>query len=247
MDTETTRARVQEIYKAYAVGDPGPLIDALHDDIDWAIHGPMEVFPFAGPRKGKAAVLEVLKTIAERFTLVRYSPEIIIADGSRAAVFSSVAFTQRATGRMLTFKMADFMRFDGMRTHLATLDIDGVVVIVDTMAFVEPDGSVSEVEVFRGLGHGLDEEAVRVVEQARFRGRTSTPGLYLRAAAGHLVGPLQPGPPGRHRRRHRILQHLRGLRGAARGTQGTDSRPVCRAFARGGAAQRAAHRHDPVI
>ena len=58
-------------------------------------------------------MLEVLKTIAERFTLVRYSPEIIIADGSRAAVFSSVAFTQRATGRMLTFKMADFMRFEG--------------------------------------------------------------------------------------------------------------------------------------
>ena len=36
-------------------------------------------------------------------------------------------------------------------------------------------------------GLGLDAAVVRRVEQARFRGRTSTPGLYLRAAAGHLV------------------------------------------------------------
>jgi len=36
-------------------------------------------------------------------------------------------------------------------------------------------------------GLGLDAAVVRRVEQARFRGRTSTPGLYLRAAAGHLM------------------------------------------------------------
>lgn len=36
-------------------------------------------------------------------------------------------------------------------------------------------------------GLGLDAAVVRRVEQARFRGRTSTPGLYLRAAASHLM------------------------------------------------------------
>ena len=35
--------------------------------------------------------------------------------------------------------------------------------------FIEPDGGASEVEVRRGLGYGLDEEAVRVVQGARFR------------------------------------------------------------------------------
>lgn len=36
-------------------------------------------------------------------------------------------------------------------------------------------------------GLGIDAAVVRRVERARFRGRTSTPGLYLRAAAGQLL------------------------------------------------------------
>jgi diacylglycerol kinase family enzyme len=36
-------------------------------------------------------------------------------------------------------------------------------------------------------GLGIDAAVVRRVEQARFRGRTSTPGLYMRATAGQFV------------------------------------------------------------
>jgi diacylglycerol kinase family enzyme len=36
-------------------------------------------------------------------------------------------------------------------------------------------------------GLGIDAAVVRRVEQARFRGRTSTPGLYLRATAGQFL------------------------------------------------------------
>ena len=40
-------------------------------------------------------------------------------------------------------------------------------------AVVNPDGSVREAEVIRGLGEALDQEALRVVKNAAF-----TPGTY---------------------------------------------------------------------
>jgi hypothetical protein len=43
----------------------------VHDDIDWCIHGPARVFPFEGPRRGKAQVMEVLATIGSQYQLQR--------------------------------------------------------------------------------------------------------------------------------------------------------------------------------
>ena len=41
-------------------------LEALIDeDVDWAIYGPIDIFPFLGARRGKAAVLEVIRQVAE--------------------------------------------------------------------------------------------------------------------------------------------------------------------------------------
>ena len=109
MDTERTRAVVSRMYDAYARGDLDAAVAFLHDDIDWIIHSPIEVFPFSGARRGKAEVLQVLGEIAGEYELKRYIPEAIIADGDRAAVMSNVAFVQRSTGRTLSFRIADFL------------------------------------------------------------------------------------------------------------------------------------------
>jgi ketosteroid isomerase-like protein len=112
LDTETTRALIRNIFDAYGKGDPSVLISVIHDDIDWVMHGPIEVFPFAGPRKGREAAIGALESIASLYELKRFVPEIILADGARAAHLSNVAFLQRTTGRMLTFKLVDFLRFE---------------------------------------------------------------------------------------------------------------------------------------
>lgn len=112
MQTETTRALVRQIYDAYGRGDPAGFLDVIHDDIDWVIYGPIEVFPFAGPRKGRDAVSATLQSIGALYELKRYVPEIVVVDGGRAALLSNVAFLQRVTGRVLTFKIVDFLRFE---------------------------------------------------------------------------------------------------------------------------------------
>ena len=110
MDTHVTRP-LHELYGAYARGDSVRVAELIDDDIDWIIHGPVQVFPFLGPRRGKAEVLKTLADIAEGYAIERYEPEIVIVDGDRAAVLSNVALRQRATNRMLSVRLANFLRF----------------------------------------------------------------------------------------------------------------------------------------
>lgn len=105
-----TRATVQELYGAYAGHDFKRVGEMLHEDIDWVIHGPVDVFPFAGLRRGRAAVLQAMSAIAEAYSLERHAVEIIIVDGDRAAVMADVSFKQHATNRTLRFRVANFLR-----------------------------------------------------------------------------------------------------------------------------------------
>jgi ketosteroid isomerase-like protein len=110
-----TRAAVNELYAAYAARDLGRVAALIHDDIEWIIYGPVQVFPFQGPRRGKQQVLDVLGAIGKDYELERYVPEIIVVEGDRAAVLSDAAFRQRATNRTLSIRLANFLRVqDGL-------------------------------------------------------------------------------------------------------------------------------------
>src|ERR1700745_2048687 len=47
----------------------------IDEDIEWTIHGPVEWFPFFGSRQGKAAVMEVIRQIAEKVRVHRFDRE----------------------------------------------------------------------------------------------------------------------------------------------------------------------------
>ena len=111
MNESTTRMSVDALYSAYRKGDIERVAALIHDDIEWIIHGPVRVFPFQGPRSGKAAVLETLAAIGKDYALVTHTPEIVIVEGDRAAVMANVAFLQRATDRTLRMRLVNFLRF----------------------------------------------------------------------------------------------------------------------------------------
>jgi ketosteroid isomerase-like protein len=106
-----TRTIVRDLYDAYGRGDGQRVAQYIHDEIDWVIYAPVDVFPFAGVRRGRAAVLETLTGIADAYALQSYTPEIVVVDGDRAAVLSDVHFVQKATKRSLRFRLANFLRF----------------------------------------------------------------------------------------------------------------------------------------
>ncbi len=115
MNESATRATVEDVYDAYGRRDMERVAALLHDDIDWVIYGPIEVFPFVGMRRGRKAVLEAIVTLFELFSLESHQREIMIVEGDRAAIMSDVGFKQRATGRTLRFRVANFMRFQDGR------------------------------------------------------------------------------------------------------------------------------------
>ena len=107
----SARVGAERLYDAYARGDAGAVADLIHDDIDWTVYNPVRIFAFSGPRRGKAQVLEVLAQIASDYTLQSYVPEIIVAEGDRAAVLSNATFLQRTTNRVLRLRLVNFLRF----------------------------------------------------------------------------------------------------------------------------------------
>ena len=106
-----TRETVRQLYDAYGRRDFDRVASYIHPDIDWVIYAPVSIFPFAGPRRGRAAVLQAMAGIASAFLLESYKQEILLVEGERAAMISDVSFTQRATNRILRFRVANFLRF----------------------------------------------------------------------------------------------------------------------------------------
>jgi ketosteroid isomerase-like protein len=111
----TTRAVVNELYAAYAARNFQRIAESVDDDINWIIHAPVQVFPFAGSRRGRPAVLEALGGIVNEYTIERYEPRIVIVEADRAAVVSDAAFKQRSTGRIVKMQLANFLHFRGGR------------------------------------------------------------------------------------------------------------------------------------
>lgn len=111
MGDSETRATVREMYGAYERRDFERVAAFIHDDVEWMINAPVTVFPFAGPRHGRAAVLEALARIADAYSIDSYTVESVVVDGDRAAVLSDVSLTQRSTRRVLRFRLANFLRF----------------------------------------------------------------------------------------------------------------------------------------
>jgi ketosteroid isomerase-like protein len=110
-----TRAIVRELYDAYSRRDFERVAALIHDDIDWIIYAPMWVFPFAGPRHGRAAVLDAMAAIAKTFALESYKPDVMIVDGERAALMSDISYRQRVTNRVLRLRIASFLRWQDGR------------------------------------------------------------------------------------------------------------------------------------
>lgn len=105
-----TREILRALFEAYERRDFDRFAGLIHDDIDWIIHGPMAVFPFAGLRRGRPLVLQALAGMALTYSLESYVPDFVIVDGDRAAIMADVGLLQQTTGRLLRFRVANFVR-----------------------------------------------------------------------------------------------------------------------------------------
>jgi uncharacterized protein len=75
---------VQEAYAAFGQGDIQALLSKFADDILWmGVYGAGSHVPTAGERRGKAAVAEFFKQVAENVDFSRFEPKEFIATGDK--------------------------------------------------------------------------------------------------------------------------------------------------------------------
>jgi len=132
------RSVVEAFYQAYGARDFATIVQFLDDDVTWTISGPIDILPFCGTRRGKAAVMKLIDSdiptiLADR----RFVPNAILVDGDRAAILSKLAATRRKGGRAISYRIAHFIRFHDQK-------------VIEYISIIDSFDAVEQV-----LGHSL--------------------------------------------------------------------------------------------
>lgn len=109
--TEQTRAALADLLAAFVSGDRERLTACYDDDVEWLFLAPATVFPFAGARRGRVEVAKGFDLLFENYQMTEYRTEALIVDGEWASTLGTGQMLQRATGRTIHIRTANFYRF----------------------------------------------------------------------------------------------------------------------------------------
>ncbi|QQO24085.1 nuclear transport factor 2 family protein [Bradyrhizobium diazoefficiens] len=104
-------------------------IEALIDeDVEWALYGPIDMFPFLGARQGKDAVLDVIHQLADNFRVRRFDRESIMLGVDSAASMVRYSLTALDSNKPISLRVAQFAQFRAgklvsMRVLIDTFDL----------------------------------------------------------------------------------------------------------------------------
>ncbi|KWV52547.1 ketosteroid isomerase [Bradyrhizobium macuxiense] len=102
----------------------------LDDEVEWAIFGPVDLFSFFGQRRGKAAVLEVIRQIGENLRVHRFDREQIMLGTDSAASMLRYSLTALDSNKPISLRIAHFAQFKAGK-------LTSFRVLVDTFDLVE--------------------------------------------------------------------------------------------------------------
>jgi ketosteroid isomerase-like protein len=118
------------LHRAINERQPADLESLLDEDVDWTIYGPIDLFPFFGARRGKAAVIEVIRQIADNVRVHRFERESIMLGQDSASSMMRYTLTTEDSSKPISLRIAHFAQFrDGKLSRLR--------VLVDTFDLVE--------------------------------------------------------------------------------------------------------------
>jgi len=86
--SQSNKALISQILRAYGQGDWRPLLNAIDDDVAWQSHASLPHYRFGGARRGHDGVTEALAQIATEYAIQRYDVKEIISEGNTVWAFS---------------------------------------------------------------------------------------------------------------------------------------------------------------
>ena len=118
------------LHRAINDRQPEDLEALIDDDVDWAIYGPIDMFPFFGARRGKAAVLEVIRQIANNVRVHRFERESVMLGVDTASSMMRYSLTALDSNKPISLRVAHFAQFKAGR-------LSSIRVLLDTFDLVE--------------------------------------------------------------------------------------------------------------
>jgi ketosteroid isomerase-like protein len=112
MPAPVSRQEVEAFFAAFNARNGKCLAPFLDDNVEWTITGPINLVAYCGQRCGKAAVLELVdRGVPEVINVTSFQQDVLLVDGDWASALSRVAGVQRSTGRMISYRLAQFVQF----------------------------------------------------------------------------------------------------------------------------------------
>jgi ketosteroid isomerase-like protein len=102
----------------------------IDEDVEWAIYGPIDMFPFLGARRGREAVMEVIRQIADNFRVHRFDRETVMLGLDSAASMLRYSLTSLESNKPISLRVAHFAQFKHGRLR-------SIRVLLDTFDLVE--------------------------------------------------------------------------------------------------------------
>jgi ketosteroid isomerase-like protein len=118
------------LHRAINERQPAAVESLIDENVDWAIYGPIDMFPFLGARRGKAAVLEVIRQIADNIRVHRFERESIMLGVDSASSMMRYSLTVLDSNKPISLRVAHFAQFKADR-------LTSLRVLVDTFDLIE--------------------------------------------------------------------------------------------------------------
>jgi ketosteroid isomerase-like protein len=101
---------VKHMYEAFGKGDVDSIVEALADDVDWAVEPDQKIAPWYG-RRTKADVRAFFDAVYENHDVTEFTPLAFASNDTDVMVVIRYGFTLRRTGKSGTMDLHHWWRF----------------------------------------------------------------------------------------------------------------------------------------
>jgi len=121
------------LHRAINERQPEDLEALIDEEVDWAVYGPIDMFPFLGARRGKAAVLDVVGQIADNFQVRKFERETVMLGVDSAASMMRYSLTAVDSDKPISLRIAHFVRFRAGRLLSMRVLLDSFDLVEQTL------------------------------------------------------------------------------------------------------------------
>lgn len=151
------RRLVLKYLEASYAGDIDAALACCTEDVSTLAYLPVELFPHLGPRRGKAAVAELLRQQAARYSRRSFEISFLTASADGAAAILEISLTKRSDGRVIRLTAGNFFSF----RHGLIADIRAFLDTVDAIEQLTGRDVVDMLKTETGLAQHFGDAPTR--------------------------------------------------------------------------------------